>query len=150
MKEKAGGSAAEFKALKILEKKKVVKLKQIEHTLNEKNILAAIDFPFLINMVGSFKDNSNLYMVLDFAPGGELFSHLRRAGRFPEKRTQVSVCEKHSNQSIKYIKSYHQITTNQMGSLYNPVHHEWLLDDNDWMLLLDHWSSRSLSSRNEN
>jgi protein kinase A len=75
-------------ALKILEKKKVVKLKQVEHTLNEKNILAAIDFPFLVNMVASFKDNSNVYMLLEFAPGGELFSHLRRAGRFPEKRTQ--------------------------------------------------------------
>ena len=113
MKEKAGGSAAEFKALKILEKKKVVKLKQIEHTLNEKNILAAIDFPFLINMVGSFKDNSNLYMVLDFAPGGELFSHLRRAGRFPEKRTQVSVCVRKTLKSINQIyqelpSNYHQ------------------------------------------
>jgi hypothetical protein len=56
-------------ALKILQKQKVVKLKQIEHTLNEKNILAVCDFPFLVNMVSSFKDNSNLYMLLEVSCG---------------------------------------------------------------------------------
>ncbi|KAK6028957.1 protein kinase domain protein [Ostertagia ostertagi] len=34
---------------------RVVKLKQVEHTLNEKRILQAIDFPFLVNMQYSFK-----------------------------------------------------------------------------------------------
>lgn len=73
-----------FYAIKVLNKDKIVRTKQVEHTNNEKTLLEAVQHPFIVNLWGAFQDASNLYMVMDFVPGGELFTLLRRSGRFPE------------------------------------------------------------------
>ena len=41
-------------ALKMLHKRKIIQLKQIDHINNEKNILAEISHPFVVNLVESF------------------------------------------------------------------------------------------------
>ncbi|KAH7039287.1 kinase-like domain-containing protein, partial [Linnemannia elongata] len=45
-----------FYAMKVLKKTEVVRLKQVEHTNNEKMILERVEHPFLINMWGTFQD----------------------------------------------------------------------------------------------
>ena len=53
-----------------------------EHTLNEKKVLSCVSFPFLVNLDTFFKDNANLYLVLEFVQGGEMFTHLRKCRKF--------------------------------------------------------------------
>jgi protein kinase A len=70
---------ARYYAMKVLKKSEVIRLKQVEHTNNEKHILESVAHPFLVNLWGTFQDDANLYMVMDYVPGGELFSVLRRS-----------------------------------------------------------------------
>ncbi|KEF60254.1 AGC/PKA protein kinase [Exophiala aquamarina CBS 119918] len=72
-----------FYAVKVLKKQQVVKMKQIEHTNDERKMLQRVKHPFLITLWGTFQDSRNLYMVMDFIEGGELFSLLRKSQRFP-------------------------------------------------------------------
>jgi protein kinase A len=68
-----------FYAIKVLKKAQVVKMKQVEHTNDERRMLQAVKHPFLITLWGTFQDSKNLYMVMDFVEGGELFSLLRKS-----------------------------------------------------------------------
>ena len=54
-------------------------MKQIEHTNSEREMLVRVRHPFLVNLWGTFQDVNNLYMVMDFVAGGELFSLLRKS-----------------------------------------------------------------------
>lgn len=65
-------------AIKVLKKVVLVQHKQVEHTNNERKVLLTVDDPFCIRLWGTFQDNVNLYMILDYIPGGELFTLLRK------------------------------------------------------------------------
>ncbi|KAJ3409557.1 hypothetical protein CcCBS67573_g00564 [Chytriomyces confervae] len=83
----------QYYAMKMLKKSEVVRLKQVEHINSEKQILAEINFPFIVNLLCTFQDDRNVYMLLEYVVGGELFSHLRRAGRFSNDMTRFYAAE---------------------------------------------------------
>jgi len=68
--------------MKVLRKSEIVRLKQVEHINSERDILERVRHPFVVELYATYQDNLNVYMLLSYIPGGELFSHLRRAGRF--------------------------------------------------------------------
>ncbi|KAK3935229.1 kinase-like domain-containing protein [Diplogelasinospora grovesii] len=81
-------------ALKILRKTEVIRLKQIDHVRHERQILADVSgHPFVTNMLASFSDHDFLYILLDYVPGGELFSYLRRYRRFDEDTARFYAAE---------------------------------------------------------
>jgi protein kinase X len=69
-------------ALKMLKKSAIIRLKQVDHIKAEKNILSRICHPFIVNLYSAFQDQRNLNMLMEYVIGGELFSQLRRVGRF--------------------------------------------------------------------
>ncbi|KAK4689350.1 hypothetical protein P7C73_g764, partial [Tremellales sp. Uapishka_1] len=77
----ADGQLPHF-AMKVLKKSEIVRLKQVEHINSERAILERVRHPFVVELYATYQDNLNVYMLLSYIPGGELFSHLRRAGRF--------------------------------------------------------------------
>ncbi|XP_061538679.1 cAMP-dependent protein kinase catalytic subunit PRKX [Phycodurus eques] len=71
-----------FYALKQMRIPDVIRLKQEQHVHNEKAVLKEVNHPFLIRLFWTHHDECFLYMLMDYVPGGELFSYLRSRGRF--------------------------------------------------------------------
>ena len=72
-------------AMKIMHKKMLTERKKAAaHLRNEKRVLDASHFPFLIRSTFQFEDLSNIYIVMEFASGGDLFTLVRDQGPFRE------------------------------------------------------------------
>ena len=57
-------------AMKILRKTDMVQRDQIAHAKAERDILVEADNPWVVKMYYSFQDNTNLYLIMEFLPGG--------------------------------------------------------------------------------
>ena len=76
----------QYYALKIMSISHIIKLKQVEHAKNEKNILENLDsHPFIIKLYWTHHSDKFLFILLEYIPGGELFSLLRRRSKFETK-----------------------------------------------------------------
>ncbi|XP_070319883.1 cAMP-dependent protein kinase catalytic subunit PRKX isoform X1 [Odocoileus virginianus] len=71
-----------FFALKVMTIPDIIRLKQEQHVHNEKSVLKEVNHPFLVKLFWTGHDDRFLYMLMEFVPGGELFSYLRNRGRF--------------------------------------------------------------------
>lgn len=64
-------------ALKMISKGLVLRTKQLDHIMAEKEILFHINHPFIINIYGVSQDETYLYLALEYSIGGELFTHCK-------------------------------------------------------------------------
>jgi len=82
-------------AMKVLRKEYIAKRNQKFNTKTERELLQKMSCPFIIKLHYAFQTQDKLYMVMDFANGGELFTHLRKAEgrRFSEKRARFYAAE---------------------------------------------------------
>mmetsp|Transcript_24926 Transcript_24926/g.37294 ORF Transcript_24926/g.37294 Transcript_24926/m.37294 type:complete len:714 (+) Transcript_24926:284-2425(+) len=64
-------------ALKVLNKKDILKKKQTKMIIREKEIMEALDHPFITKLVNTYRDEKCVYMLTRLVQGGELFSLMR-------------------------------------------------------------------------
>ena len=74
-------------ALKQMSKAKIIDKKSERSIKYERDLLAKIHHPFIVNMHYAFQDYENLYLVMDLLNGGDLRYHLSRNKNFTEEQT---------------------------------------------------------------
>ena len=80
-------------AMKILDKKFIVKKNQVSHTQTERVLLEKLKHPFIVKLNYAFQDSKRLYFLTEFLQGGELFFHLRRNSGYKEKAVRFYMCQ---------------------------------------------------------
>jgi 3-phosphoinositide dependent protein kinase-1 len=76
-------------AIKVLEKKHIIKEKKIKYVNIEKNTLNRLtEHPGVVRLYYTFQDENCLYYALDFCSGGELLGVLKKTGTFDVECTR--------------------------------------------------------------
>lgn len=80
-------------ALKVLFKKQLEKA-GVEHQLRrEVEIQSHLRHPNILRLYGYFHDTARVYLILEFAPKGELYGELQRCGTFNDQRSATYIME---------------------------------------------------------
>lgn len=91
-------------AMKIMRKSEMLKKNQVAHIRAERDVLALADNPWVVKLHYSFQDPSNLYLIMEYLPGGDLMTILMKYDILTEKQTRFYIGE-----TAKAIASVHNL-----------------------------------------
>lgn len=112
----------------------------VEQTKTERVILESVNrHPFVVKLYYAFQDQEKLYLILEYAQGGELFTHLAAERMFPEDTAAFYMAE-----MVLALEHLHHT----VGVVYRDLKPEnCLLDSEGHLLLTDFGLSKvSLSA----
>ncbi|KPI42841.1 Serine/threonine-protein kinase psk1 [Cyphellophora attinorum] len=104
--------------------------KRVENTMSERSILELVNrHPFIVNLYYAFQDHEKLYLILQYASGGELFRHLEMEKFFSEEVAAFYIAE-----IVLALEYLHEV----VGVIYRDLKPEnCLLDAEGHLLLTD-------------
>ncbi|KAG5837813.1 hypothetical protein ANANG_G00216990 [Anguilla anguilla] len=91
-------------AMKILRKADMLEKEQVGHIRAERDILVEADSLWVVKMFYSFQDKMNLYLIMEFLPGGDMMTLLMKKDTLSEEATQFYMAE-----TVLAIDSIHQL-----------------------------------------
>uniref|UniRef100_A0A1J3DXI5 non-specific serine/threonine protein kinase n=1 Tax=Noccaea caerulescens TaxID=107243 RepID=A0A1J3DXI5_NOCCA len=80
-------------AIKVLKKADMIRKNAVESILAERDILINVRNPFVVRFFYSFTCRDNLYLVMEYLNGGDLYSLLRNLGCLEEDIVRVYIAE---------------------------------------------------------
>ncbi|RLO10295.1 hypothetical protein DYB28_008626, partial [Aphanomyces astaci] len=85
------GQGAFGKVRALTSKEYLVKKNYIGNMQTERDIMTKVDHPFLVKLKYAFQTPANVYLVMPYIPGGELFHTLHKQGLLLEVWTLPSL-----------------------------------------------------------
>lgn len=83
----------EIYAMKSMTKEVMILKNQVRHVRAERDILTESENPWIVTLYYSFQDTRNLYMVMEYLPGGDLMGLLMKYDTFSEAATKQYIAE---------------------------------------------------------
>jgi serine/threonine kinase 38 len=80
-------------AMKIMKKNEMLKKNQVAHIRAERDVLALANNFWVVKLHYSFQDDKNLYLVMEFLPGGDLMTILMKYDILTEEQTRFYIAE---------------------------------------------------------
>jgi serine/threonine protein kinase len=116
--------------------------KLIEQTKTERSILESVNrHPFIVNLYYAFQDHEKLYLILEYAQGGELFHHLAAERMFSEDVAAFYMAE-----MVLALDHLHRT----VGVIYRDLKPENCLLDSEGHLLLTDFGLSKVSLDEDN
>jgi serine/threonine protein kinase len=114
----------------------------IEQTKTERTILESVNrHPFVVKLFYAFQDHEKLYLILEYAQGGELFTHLAQERMFTEEVASFYMAE-----MVLALEHLHR----NLGVVYRDLKPEnCLLDSEGHLLLTDFGLSKVAVDEND-
>ena len=103
-REKNASEPGQLVAIKKMKKEEMIKKNQSKHVIAEREILAQADNKWIVDLHSSFTDVENLYLVMEYLPGGDLMNQLIKWDIFSEQDTRFYMVE-----LVLAIESVHKL-----------------------------------------
>ncbi|ETV85178.1 AGC protein kinase, variant [Aphanomyces astaci] len=80
-------------AIKVLAKEHVLRKNQLSNIEAERDILASVQSPFVVKLFWTFQSQFNLFLVMEYLPGGDFMSLLECIVRLEERVACIYIAE---------------------------------------------------------
>ncbi|ODV88679.1 hypothetical protein CANCADRAFT_57814 [Tortispora caseinolytica NRRL Y-17796] len=80
-------------ALKVMNKRLLHKLDEINHVLTERDVLTQSNSPWLVNLLYAFQDPSSIYLAMEYVPGGDFRTLLNNTGILHPQHARFYISE---------------------------------------------------------